>query len=446
MTTPKPIKRRWIPGLEKRIAAGDNGTLYRYKKTTKTLEPIPMKSPNQVVTLRRGSIDIAYPYAYLIALAFIGLDKAPQTADQDARPRVGFSDGNRLNTCPNNLYWLPTGLGNKLDKMRAKAALESLPAWTTSEGEFRQLADCPNFYVRDDGTLWKLQQNGDMKPRRPSFRADGHLLVNLAPYRKNPILLKELVADIYLPPRPTPKHRAYMVDGKPANTHPNNLQWRYSYQAPPHPHKMTATDPNRTNAYRSEETRARFLRTMDGLEEMGAVRLKSDFRLWVTPDGRIYWIDHETGTRSLLRPEGGRIHIPGGFMDASGRSVFSRSTRGITAGNIVFDAFPELTAEAAKEQERNPGASAPIRTPYQATYPKDGNVDNTHPDNLLLMATPQVRRTFWFMPGREAARLLKPQAETTTPPTATTPTTHQDAAHNETPADQDDPDAFEFDL
>jgi hypothetical protein len=437
MTTPKPIKRRWVPGLEKRIAAGDNGTLYRYKKTTKTLEPIPMKSAGQMVYVRFPPHDYAYPYAYLIARAFIGLDKAPQTADQDARPRVGFSDGNRLNTCPNNLYWMPTGLGNKLDRMRAKAALESLPTWTASEGEFRQLSDYPNFYVRDDGTLWKLQRNGDLKPRRPHFRADGHLLVNLAPYLKSPVLLKELIADIYLPQRPTPKHRAYMVDGKPTNTHPKNLQWRYSYQSPPHPHRMTATDPSRASAYRSEEAHARFFRTMDGLEDMGAARLKSDFRLWVTPDGRIYWIDHETGTRSFLRSAGGRIHIPGGFLDASGRSVFSRSTRGITAGNIVFDAFPELSAEAAK----HPDEPAPIRTPHQATYPKDGNVDNTRPDNLLLMATPHATKVFEFMPGGEAARL----GESTT--------THPTAAHSEPPADpttdQDsspDADAFEFDL
>ena len=439
MTTPQPVKRRWIPGLEKRIAAGDNGILYRYKKTTKTLEPIPVKSPNQVVTLRRGFIDIAYPYAYLIAAAFLDIAKAPETKDPTQRPRVGFADGNRLNTRPSNLYWLQTGPGRKLDQLRAREALKASTLHTQQNGEFRQLDGLPDFYTKDDGTLWKLQQNGDLKIRRPTTRHDGHLEVNLAPYYKRRLLLKEIIADIYLPPRPTPKHRAYMVDGNPNNTRPMNLQWRYSYQAPPYPYKITAAAPNRTTATRSEEAHARFYRTMDALTEAGARRLTSDLRLWATPDGLIYWIDHETGTRSLIRSAAGRIHIPGGFMDASGRTVFSRSTRGITAGNIVFDAFPELTAEAAK----HPDELAPRRTTHQATYPKDGNPDNTRPENLLLMATPHATRTFQFIDPADPESY---RSVDTTPPTPATPTAHQDAAHSEPPAGPTDPEEFIFDL
>jgi hypothetical protein len=207
-------------------------------------------------------------------------------------------------------------------------------------------------------------------------------------------MMKEIVADLYLKPRPTPKHRAYPLDGHPTNVRPENLAWRIIFQAPPYANTVTATNSDRTDACRVSEVLERFNRTRSAMEDRGARRLKTDMRLWVTPDGLIYWIDHNTGARSLLRSAGGHLHIPGGFMDAHGRTVFSRSSKGITAGNVVFDAFPELTAEAAKyPNDPNP----PMRTAYQSTYPLDGDPDNTRPSNLILMETPSIRRLFQFL-------------------------------------------------
>ncbi len=377
-----PENQKWIPGADGILSSSDTGVLHRFWKMARTFEPIPLVDPYQRVTLH----DTSYPYAYLVARAFLGTP--PALGNRKTLQRVIFADGNRLNSHPSNLYWEPTKQEIRDQLSKARDAVARQLTETDSLGEFRQLVAAPNVFLKSDGTMWKLSKNGDLKQCFGHLAGPLGVRVSLCPHFERGHLLKEIMADVYLPPRPTKLHRAYCADGNPRNTHPDNLRWRFDPNARPYMHTWEYIKASRHYECQRDEIKQAALEQFDILKDQGAKRLRNNPNLWAHPGGTVYRVDLDTGQLIPLEIKDNRFHIPGGFLDEQNKLI--RTTHGINALDFLCDAFAS--------DPRFPNLADLRRGTYQTTYPVDGDWSNRHPSNIAISdtSTRQKRRHFYF--------------------------------------------------
>lgn len=437
-TTIKPakIRRAWVPGLEKRIAAGDNGTLYRYKKTTKALEPIPRTDATRYLQLTDPGTHkvMTYCYEYLIALAFVPKPSFPFAPDK--RPQVGFLDGDNTNTNPANLFWkASTTAYRSLQRSKAHQLRTHIQQTHAQKyGNFKCVDQAPNYFVKDDGTLWKLDTHGNLnKAEGHTHKSSGAIHITLGANFPQPFPLAELVADLYLvTPRPGPHYRAAHIDGNRGNTHPANLRWEPNHLVRTKPHRFTSSETTTRHADARDAFRRTALTNQGALYDQGARHLDNNLDLWAHPSGKVYRLSLTTGAMDEIAPDSqGKIWFHGGVNLPVGASRNKRAKistpRGTNILNFLADAFPDLLDR--------------VRLPGQNCYPLDGNWKNTALSNIgysSKLSHGQEQRVWKFPLGAEAKRDIAA-------------TTHPTAAHSETPADRatdqdNDPDAFEFDL
>jgi hypothetical protein len=376
----------------------------------------------------------SYTYAYLVALTWLG--DPPLYEKRGQHSRVGHQDGDRDNHHPGNLFWVePRSHVRRAEYLQQQRAYRrTLAKMTSTEGEFVSIAEAPDHFIKEDGTLWKLKHNGDLIQKR------GHLtggnrpaaMVSLKPHIPHPVPLADIVLSLYGIPRPGAQYRATTRDGNPANTRPDNLYWIFLAGARPSPHIFTPGSKRMGSAFKGENERKACLEAIQILTDQGARQLKNNPTIWAHPHGRIIVIDRETGQMETLRPtKDGKFYLPGGFMEPDG-SKRTYSTRGHNPCNFIADAFPDLLGR--------------YRGPAQNCYPLDYNWQHLHPGNVGYGPTSRYAPRVWHFvgPKRREPLYMPGRDETTTHPTA---------AHSEPPADpttdQDsspDADAFEFDL
>lgn len=442
-----PIRRIWVPGFEKRIAAGSNGTLYRYKKGDKTLTPIPRK---RLQLETAGKVE-TFSYEYLIALAFVPQPETPYTS---TRFRVGFLDGNPENTAPTNLFWLVSARAHERYK-KAKAHQNQAEIARILEdhwGTYRNIDQAPGYYIKEDGTLWRLAL-GILK-RCPGHiaKSTGRIQVHLGQNHKSAYPLAEIVADIFLPPRPSPYYRAQPIDGNPGNTHPANLRWTFIARPKTIPPRFTSThqeqryaDPSAGHFRKAKEYR-------ESLIDQGARYLRGDGDVWMTPAGRLYILDSQRGTLNQLHPDStGRVFFDRGLSRSSCVSTREPSSKrrlrqiklylpdGVNIFNLIADAFPDRLHRR--------------RIPCQECYPKDGDWTNTSPENIdFAPVNHSYSDRLWLFSttGTRAERESPGDAHQSAYQESPQPATHDqiiqatNTAHSETPqpvhtqAQQDD--------
>lgn len=456
-TQAAPIRRIWVPGFEKRIAAGSNGTLYRYKKGDKTLTPIPRKPRVQLET--GGRVE-AFGYAYMVALAFV---PQPDVPFETGRHRVGYMDGNPENTTPTNLFWLVSAKAIERYK-KAKAHQNQAEITRILEdnwGTYRNIDQAPGYYIKEDGTLWRLVL-GVLK-RCPGHiaKSTGKIRVGLGQNHKNDYLLAELVADLFLPPRPDPRYRALPIDGNPGNTHPANLRWVFLPHSRTLPLRFTSTHQEQRYADPSAGRFRKAKEYRESLVDQGARYLRGDGDVWMTPAGRLYILDSQRGTLTQLHPDStGRVFFNCGLSRSSCASLREareldsdkpksvsamRAFRrrqiklylpdGVNIFNLMADAFPDRLHRR--------------RIPCQECYPKDGDWTNTSPENIdFAPVNHSYSDRLWLFntTGTRAERESPGDAkqESPQPTPATTSPGQQPTAHSEAPqpvhtqAQQDD--------
>ena len=464
------VKRKWVPGYEQRLACGNNGKLYRHKKVDGTFRELPNDNPKKAIQLQTThapgvSTLKSFSYGYLVALTWVS--EPPTHPQHKQHARVGYLDGDRTNTRPENLFWITPAKHTKaaIDQKKAQAynTTRSRIMQGTDHGEFRSIVEAPDYFVKDDGTLWRLKPDGDLK------RIHGHLdtpgrrvTVKLAPYFPGLIVLHEIVAALYLPKRPGPFYRALSVNGNHGDTSPENLVWDYRHGAKPYPHKFTAGNAKTRHATKRENDKAAFFDTVGILRDQGARQLENNLDIWAHPQGKILRIDRETGiAHEIIPDEHGRFHFQGGFnvshAELGERKARKRhkaatsstlrihpstveriySTRGHNALDFIADAFPDL-------MDRN-------RLPFQHCRPKDYNWQNLHPSNIAYSAPTNALTRVWYFVGPKKREPLygQNQVETTANPQPTTQNSNtsyhveHDTLHNPHTNQED---TFSFDL
>jgi len=391
----------WIPGATGYLACSDEGVLHRYRTMSGEFEPILLGATYQRVNIREAS----FPYAYLVARALLA---APPVQSLAQLPSVTFADGNRLNSHPSNLSWyIPRSRREAAALKKAATRLARVTqiaedistklVETHYFGDFRQLVAAPNAFVKHDGTFWRLI-GAKLRQRGGAYSPVSGVVVSLRPHVKQNQQLKEIVADLFLSPRPTLMHRAYCIDGDRRNTHPDNLAWRFETNCRPYKHVWLHTRPKppkvKTSIALKEEELAEWTArravqmSCDELKGEGARWLQNNHDLWAHPSGQVIRIDLTTGARAELPIKEGRFYVPGCFFDARGVRV--RTTRGLNVFEFLCDAFAG--------NAHFPNLVGRQRHAHQTAYPRDGDWTNTNPLNIRLSPTTtrQQRRLFSF--------------------------------------------------
>ena len=387
-----PLSLRWI--IKPIAAATNDGRIIRFRKTHKRtgLPPFYVITPKH----DHHQINIGgkqQTVQYWIAQAWHGPEPKPGC-------HVEFKDGNRANFLPHNLAWALSARASA--RLVAEYHRNTL---TRKPDHYRALDGYPRLYATPEGKIIRAYDIKPAKPLAPTLvysKMYGHLVVyvQLPPVKGDPttrarIPLQEIIADLHLTPRPSPHHRAFLIDSTdPTNTRPDNLTWRIpsgsrrpwphtfrpevnpdtrapvEYSRPFSPSERTYHDPE---YQRIQDQTAQHIRN---LRDTGARRLLDDYRLWVTPAGecltldpetaRIHYHDADPATGKVRPLPNVSIHLPTAIADAYHSTPYAPNldyqcplTHTVTThtGNLS-----DCTPANLKYTPRPGGA---LRTPYK---------------------------------------------------------------------------------
>ena len=333
---------RWVPGARGILAASSDGRLIRFRKThARTNKPafytITPSGTDDQVALKGTS----RPAQYWICLAFNG-----QPPDPSAR--VEFKDGNRANFAPHNLAW-------RMSRATAITHGHNLTTQHLTKREgFRRVpgTDPTEYYTSSTGHLYRAPKSAKPKRIRGSLTRRGTcyaVTVSLPTTEAGKVTLPlvELIADMWLPPRPTPYHRAIQIDPRdPWNTSPHNLTWSTTQRAqairhdfsPNSTHSLPGSSIATHDTLQHSATRAAMAahdraiqtatQTREALRAEGARRVITfpSSLAWITPAGECLIIDPETGRPRYILPDPATgnvapaphvtIHLPTAVADA----------------------------------------------------------------------------------------------------------------------------------
>lgn len=381
MTTQQPQAAptlKWAHNAKNILAATDDGRLIRFFKTAKRTG----RPPFQVITPPHDRYQIAVKgetnhAQWWICSAFRGKPPAPEA-------RVIFKDGDRSNFSAHNLTW-DTPIAPTLRNARTVELLR------LAEGKKAQaIPGAPGYFTTPDGKLYRIQKAGPAKRVHGSRQSkSGCYSVQVqirTPSRPQglTIPLKEIIADMWLPsPRPTPYHRAELIDSRdPYNTHPLNLRWSATQYQRPWPHSHFTTSPAKAaEALRTEEdateaVRQATLALWDKMDAQGARRLYDSF-VWITPAGECLTLDAETAQPRYHQPD----PITGIVKPLPHTSIH----------------LPTAVADAFHSTPYAPNLKEPCPLSYRVIT-RDGGAYDCAPHNLIYRksASPNLREVYKF--------------------------------------------------
>jgi hypothetical protein len=95
--------------------------------------------------------------------------------------------------------------------------------------EMRPIAGFADYFITDTGEVWSTRLwRGSRGPRRVVLTdCDGYPMVHLfrGDGRPKSEAVHRLVANAFLPPKPSPQHQVRHLDGTRTNNHVSNLAW-----------------------------------------------------------------------------------------------------------------------------------------------------------------------------------------------------------------------------
>ena len=90
----------------------------------------------------------------------------------------------------------------------------------------RQLPQSPRYEITENGDVYSSCVGKNKRKLKPCKDSKGYLKVVISyNFKRKTTKIHKLVAEVYLPKRPSPTHIIRHLDGNPANNHYTNLAW-----------------------------------------------------------------------------------------------------------------------------------------------------------------------------------------------------------------------------
>jgi hypothetical protein len=90
----------------------------------------------------------------------------------------------------------------------------------------RQLPQSPRYEITENGDVYSSCVGKNKRKLKPCRDSKGYLKVVISyNFKRKTTKIHKLVAEVYLPKRPSPLHIIRHLDGNPANNHYTNLAW-----------------------------------------------------------------------------------------------------------------------------------------------------------------------------------------------------------------------------
>lgn len=394
---PQSPTLKWAPDAKGILAATDDGRLVRFfKSATRTGKP-----PHAVIAPPHDHYQIAVKDQHRFAQWWIcaAFNGKPPTGDA----RVIFKNGNRSDFRAANLQWqipkktlIQLGHAEQLRHMETASTWGGNSSGLASGKQYQSVPGCPDYYTSRKGYLYRAIKSASPKRIRGSqvsVSGASRIVVKL-PGRGPLIPLQELIADMWLStPRPTPYHRAELIDpSDPWNTNPKNLRWS-AYQAQrawAHCFRVVGDlsnqDPGTNSPVCASERIANAQHDalltehraqVDKLRTQGARRLADHYPVWITPAGECLTLDADTA----------QIH----YHQADPLTGKVSPLRGVTLH------LPTATADAFHGTPYAPNLAEPCPLSYRVTTLTGDSSDCT-PANLIYRKTaaPTLRTVYKF--------------------------------------------------